>query len=196
MIKISVKEDIELIDDVQLQAALARLPKWRRTQALRFKHHTGKVECAFSYLMLCDLLHEAYGISIQPTFVIGEHGKPYLKEFPQIHFNISHCRNGIAVAICDHPIGIDIERIGRDNEALARHVLNEAEYQQMQTSPNPSIAFAELWTRKEAVFKLLATGITDDIRNLLTSHPTLHITTKVNKQKGYVLSIASSTRWD
>lgn len=191
MIRTSVKEDIERIDDIQLQTALTRLPAWRRTQALRFKHHIGKVECAFSYLMLCDLLHEAYGISIQPTFIIGEHGKPALKEFPHLHFNMSHCHAGIAVSVSDHPVGIDIERIGRDNDILARRVLNEAEYQQMQTSPTPSITFTELWTQKEAVFKLLATGITDDIRNLLSSHPDISITTHTNLSKGYSLSIAS-----
>ena len=190
MYHIAIKEDINLISEQELSEALAKLPEWRREKALRFKYPSGKAECACSYLMLCNLLQEKYGITAQPHFNIGEHGKPTLLEYPDIHFNISHCKAAIAVAVSNHPIGIDVECIGRGNEMLANHVLNDDELHKMKSAADPKAAFTRLWTQKEALFKLLATGITDDIKELLRRHPDVCITTQTNTEKGYALSIA------
>jgi 4'-phosphopantetheinyl transferase len=190
----AVKEDIQHISNEELSKALSLLPEWRREKALRFKFTLGQVECAFSYLMLCDLLREEYGINSQPHFLIGEHGKPTLQEHPEIHFNISHCKNAIAVAVSTEPIGIDVECIGRGNESLMNYVLNEGEIQQVKTADNPLVAFTQYWTKKEALFKLLATGITDDIKGLLSQHPNVNIDTQTNTEKGYVLSIAQHSK--
>ena len=51
----AVKEDIQHISNEELSKVLSLLPEWRREKALRFKFTLGQVECAFSYLMLCDL---------------------------------------------------------------------------------------------------------------------------------------------
>ncbi len=194
MYQIAINDNLSLITPEKLSQAIAALPEWRRERTLRFKHQTGQVECAYSYHMLCQLLREHHGITLQPHFLIGEHGKPTLLEYPHIHFNISHCRRAIAVAISDQPIGIDVEVIGRENDSLAHHVLNARELHQMQSSPNPSALFAQLWTQKEALFKLLSTGITDDIPNLLTHHSDIHFETQINSDKQYALSIAQHSR--
>ena len=190
----AIKEDIQHISNEELSRALSLLPDWRREKALRFKYSLGQVECAFSYLMLCDLLREEYGINSQPHFLIGEHGKPTLQEHPEIHFNISHCKNAIAVAVSTEPIGIDVESIGRGNESLMNYVLNEEEIRQVKTADAPPVAFIQLWTKKEALFKLLATGITDDIKGLLARHPDISIDTQTNTEKGYALSIAQYSK--
>jgi len=187
-----VRDDISEFSPRHLEEALAMLPDWRRQQALRFKFVQGQAECALSYLLLCDGLRREYGISQQPHFLIGEHGKPSLLEFPDIHFNISHCRAGIAVAIARRPVGIDIECIGRGNDVLARHVLSAEEYALMQQSPDPKAEFARLWTRKEALVKLTGRGLTDDLRQLLSLpiYNNVEITTRLNLEKGYALSLA------
>lgn len=187
-----IREDIQHISQQQLQAALAQLPDWRREQALRFKHSLGQTECAFSYLLLCEGLQRDFGITSQPHFLIGEHGKPTLQEYPDIHFNISHCKAGIAVAIDHRPIGVDIECVGRGNDSLARHVLNDEEYMRVQHASDPGVEFTKLWTRKEALVKLTGLGITDDLRQLLTLpiYNNVEFTTRVNAEKGYALSLA------
>jgi len=187
---LAIREELEHISTAELDAALSQLPEWRRTCAQKFKFVRGQAECAFSYLMLCQLLHTYYNIIEQPSFIIGEHGKPSLAEYPNIHFNISHCKEAIAVAVSDAPIGIDVECIGRGSDSLARHVLNDEEYQQMKSSADPAVAFARFWTQKEALYKLIGTGITDDIRGLLTAHPDARIDTRVHEK--YVLSIAEA----
>ena len=187
---IYVRTDIQTIDEAELQQALSQLPDWRREQALRFRHRQGQIECAFSYLMLCEGLRKEYGITLQPHFLIGEHGKPALLEYSHIHFNMSHCKAGIAVALSDAPIGIDIERIGRMNDSLARHVLNATEYEQVMAAPNPEQEFTKFWTMKEAVAKLTGQGITDDLKQLLFKYNNVEIQTEIRPEHGFVLSVA------
>ena len=169
--RLFIDESITSISGESLSAAIDRLPPWRREQAMRFKHEQGRKECALSYLLLCRALHEVYGIEEQPMFKIGEHGKPSLLfDSPHpadIHFNISHCKTAIACAISDTPVGVDIERTGRFKESLARHVLNEAEYNDVVTSADPDLRFTEYWTMKEALVKLTGQGLQSDVRNIL-----------------------------
>lgn len=167
------------------------LPDWRREQALRFKFEQGQWECAASYLLLCDMLRDNYGVDIQPHFCIGKHGKPTLQEFPHIHFNMSHCKKAVAVAVSDCPVGIDVECTGRMNDSLARHVLSDDEYARVMASANPDLEFTRLWTRKEALVKLTGDGITDDLKNLLYIYNNVEIETTT--YDGFVLSVAGST---
>ena len=185
-----IKEDLSQVSTQSLQEALRRLPDWRRSQALRFKHTLGQAECAFSYLLLCELLQREYGIDGQPHFVVGPHGKPALLEYPHVHFNMSHCKAGIVVAVSDHPVGVDIEQVGRGNDALARYAFNEDEYARFVGSDAPSIEFTRLWTQKEAVAKLTGRGIDDNVKQILSSCNNVEIKTWVNKEKGYAVSIA------
>lgn len=205
--KVLVRTDISQLSEHELQQAINALPEWRRELALKFKFPLGKAECACSYLLLCQALREEYDITIHPHFEIGEHGKPSLREFPQIHFNMSHCRSGIAVAVSDKPVGIDIECLGRLinkngdlNMSLAEYVLSQEELAQVVAAkPSPELqdqkaasdlVFTKFWTQKEALVKLIGTGIEDDLKQILSLHPEVSIDTSVSLEQGYALSIA------
>ncbi len=195
--KIFVREDLASISSEELEAAIAALPEWRRQKALRFKHEQGRKECACSYLLLCQALREVYGITEQPSFTIGEHGKPELffnsqlsTLNSQLFFNLSHCKNAIACAVSSQPIGIDVECIGRYSESLARHVLSPEEFAQVSSAPDPQIPFTRLWTQKEAIVKLTGRGIDDDLPNLLSKYNNVSLHTEEHPDKGYVLTVA------
>ena len=189
-----IKDDLDAITPEELEEAIAALPEWRREKTLRFKHEQGRKECAFSYLLLCQALREVYGITEQPQFSIGEHGKPSLVlETSGIHFNLSHCKSAIACVVAPFAVGVDIERIGRYDEALARHVLNDQEFAAVQQASDPQLAFTRYWTRKEAVVKLTGRGIDDDLKNLLLQYKDVALRTEEYPDKGYVLTVASYT---
>lgn len=98
----------------------------------------------------------------------GEHGKPYLKRFPQICFNISHS-NGIAVcAISQSEVGIDVERIGTFRSAVARRVLTEKEIEFLETLAEHERGemFYRFWTLKESYLKLDGSGLARDPREI------------------------------
>ena len=93
----------------------------RREQALRYKHTFGQFCCLKSWLMLQDLVEIPKYRDID--FRYNEHGKPYWENGP--YFSISHCKQGIAVAVDDQPIGIDIEAIRHADEDLIARTMNE-----------------------------------------------------------------------
>ena len=66
----------EHIMDFDLDAALQQVSEQRREQALRFKFERGQRTCVLAYLLLKKALHEEFGITGNPVFEYGEHGKP------------------------------------------------------------------------------------------------------------------------
>lgn len=189
--RLFIKENLDAITAEELEEAIAALPDWRREKALRFKHEQGRKECAFSYHLLCQALKEVYGITQQPQFSIGEHGKPSLAFDSSPHFNLSHCKAAIACVVSDQEVGLDIECIGRYKEPLARHVLNDQEFAAVQQAPDPQLAFTRYWTQKEAIVKLTGRGIDDDLKNLLLKYKDVSLCTEEHLDKGYVLTVAS-----
>ena len=191
--KVYIEDNIETIDEEAVARLIDKLPEWRKEVALRFKHVAGRRESAMAYDLLCRALSEQYAISTQPHFLIGEHGKPTLAEHPHIHFSLSHCRTAILCAIADSPIGADIERCRPIKDTLLRHTMNEEEIGQIINSHNPELAFAKLWTAKEAVVKLSGRGLQGNIPDILNNmeEKNIFIQSIINKEKDYAYSIAT-----
>lgn len=139
----------------------------RREQALRYTHIFGQFCCLKSYELLTQLLVKWGGDNVDkmPEFVYNEHGAPYLAVGP--YFSISHCKQGIAVAVSETPIGIDIEMIRPLNEGLVRKTMNDVEQTHIFSSSHPETEFIRLWTQKEAYVKMQGTGIISDMHDIL-----------------------------
>ena len=191
MLHLYLEDNLLQYTAAQIENIIATFPPQRREVAMRYKFEQGRKESALAYQLLCQGLKEHYGIDKMPSFSIGEHGKPTLTEHAEIHFNFSHCKNAVLCAISEAPVGVDVERIGRYREELARHCMSEKEMQEIQTSDNREVTFTRLWTQKEALVKLQGTGITDNLKNILTETENVHIETTVNEEKGYVYSVAT-----
>ncbi len=155
------------IGGFDLQAALADISDQRRQQALRFRHEQGQRLCVLAYRLLQQGLRQEYGIVEPPVFDYGPHGKPYIVGHPEIHFNLSHCREAALCVVSDRPVGADVESIRSYSPLLLRHTMNEAEIQQIESSVQPARAFIRLWTMKEAVLKLSGRGLTDNMPDVL-----------------------------
>lgn len=192
--KLYVLDNLSEYTEQDLQRDLKLLPAWRREKALAYKHHIGQRDCTLSYLLLCRALKEEFGINLQPTFLIGEHGKPSLKELPQLHFNLSHCSKAIVCVVSEDPVGIDVENIERKiSPALVKHTMNPEEREIIAQDP---VQFFCLWTQKEAVVKLLGTGLQDHLHEILATKniPDITLHTQEHREKGYVISIATKQK--
>ena len=183
---IYLNDDIEHFD---WQAALPLLSDQRRAQCLKFRHEQGRRTCAAAYLLLCEGLRREYGISQPPVFEYGEHGKPAIVGHPEIHFNMSHCREAAICVLSDKPVGVDIESIGRYKESLARYTMNDAEMELIERAERREVAFVRLWTLKEAVLKLSGDGIRNDMKHVLEGLK--NEKTVINEKKGYIYSVIS-----
>lgn len=113
-------------------------------------------------------LSDLYGITM-PAAVLdihiakGAHGKPFLPDFPNVHFNISHCKDLVVCAFSDAPVGIDAESIRSFRENTLRKVLTPSEQEFMHNPPLSSWEQQELffrfWTLKESRIKQSGTGM-------------------------------------
>jgi 4'-phosphopantetheinyl transferase len=92
-------------------------------------------------------------------FLRKKNGKPYLSGYPSFCFNISHTRNAVAVAFSDSEIGVDIEKIADYDKQIAARNFIGFEQNYINNSDNPTVAFYEIWTKKEAYIKLSGEGL-------------------------------------
>ena len=186
-----ILDDMAQCTEQEVVRLLGVVSEQRRAQALAYKHLHGQYCCLKSYEMLMHLLHATpYACHTPPTFLYNEHGQPRIEGGPC--FSISHCKNAIAVAISHSPIGIDIEHLRTAKPELVARTMNQREQERIWQSETPDWAFTELWTQKEAVLKMLGTGITslDGIKNTLVALDNIELQTKVHIDKQYAYSIA------
>ena len=154
--------------ELDWEQSLFRVSPQRREQALRYVKDSDRRLSLAAYLLLLQALEEEYGISDPVDFGFGPHGKPFLKDYPHIHFNLSHCPGTALCVVSDAPVGCDIESVPPVlDEELCRWVCSDQELAQIRQSAHPALAFTRLWTRKEAFLKFTGEGLTDHLKKLL-----------------------------
>lgn len=181
-------DDMEQCTAAEVARLLPLVSDQRRAQALRYQHVFGQYCCLKSYEMLCELLREWGGEDRCPIFTYNAYGAPAIDGGP--YFSISHCKAGIAVAVDSQPIGIDIEAVRPLKEGLMHKTMNASEQASILSSDVPDWAFTRLWTKKEAVLKMQATGIISDLHEVLSAAPDTRFTSLDNANRHYVLTIA------
>ena len=187
-------DDMTQCSEQEVARLLPLVSAQRREQALGYKHTFGQYCCLQSYKMLCELLAEwsrvhQLPINQQPIFLYNDYGAPYIEGGP--HFSISHCKRGIAVAVSENPIGIDIESIRTFSPDLMRKTMNEDEQLRITSSAIPEVEFIRLWTQKEALLKLQGTGIISDLHHVLTHAQDVSWTEISPLDKGYICTITN-----
>ena len=158
--------------EFDLESALPLLDPSRREEALRYRSRSLQVQCSAAWLLLKRAIKEVFDINEMPAIVTGEHGKPYFIDFPDIHFNLSHCREAVACAVSNRPVGIDIESVRTPlNQSVARYVLTDDELEAVNNAAIPELEFIRYWTLKESIVKLTGKGIADDVKTVLKHYP-------------------------
>lgn len=120
----------------------------RRGRAEKIKPEEDRLHSIVAGLLLRHVL----GITTDEELVIGEVGKPALAgEGPQ--FNLAHGGNYAVLAVCDHPVGVDVEPIGDEPPiVIPRRYLLPDEIAWLEEDLTP-LRYAELWTRLESALK-------------------------------------------
>lgn len=115
-------------------------------------------------LLRLALIREGISIEVplenndSQIFYYGPSGKPFLRERPDIHFNISHTKGLVVCAIGTHVVGVDAEQI-RPYPGSVLRKMTEKERFYIQHATNADEAFMRVWTMKEAVIKWTGEGL-------------------------------------
>ena len=126
---------MEQVSPQEVEQMLALVSQQRREQALRYKHTLGRFCCLKSWLMLRDLLDEGMK-ELMDEWEYNEHGKPSFHLSPltsHLYFSLSHCKQGIAVAVSDQPVGIDIDGGEKNRQMQGRLLLGARGGRKMET---------------------------------------------------------------
>ncbi|WP_367567468.1 4'-phosphopantetheinyl transferase superfamily protein [Lacrimispora sp.] len=147
--------------------------------------------------LLYQGLKEVYGIAPEPenqvVILKGEHGKPYLKDFPHIHYNISHTEGLAACGLGESSLGIDVERIRPFPDRVAERVFSSAEKRRMKELPQEErdSYFFRIWTLKESYVKALGCGITVPLADISAGADPNAFFHQEMLEGGYVLSVCT-----
>lgn len=138
------------------------LSEYRRQKAARFQREGDRIRCLCAGVAL-DYALQTIGLREKTVAVaFGEHGKPYLVEYPEWHFNLSHSGEWSVCALSDTPIGVDVEEYRPQNYlALAERFFSPAEQVQLQKCQETErqTLFFRLWTQKESLLKVAGIGL-------------------------------------
>ncbi len=187
---VEIFTDVESITSEQLELLILKLPAWRKDKVLSYKREIDRKLSSIAYILLSNILKREYNIDLIQQWSYNENGKPYLKEYPNIHFNISHSPSGVVCAVNNNPIGVDIESIRNFDLSVAKYISNAQELEHILNSTNSPLEFIKLWTKKESYLKLIGTGLDDNLKNILSSadnNVIFHIT--IAEDKSYVVTI-------
>lgn len=108
---------------------------------------------------LAHALARDWGVAPLPEIARTDKGKPFFPSFPGLHFNISHSKSLLLLAVSRRPVGVDIEDIRPRRDSLPGYALSPAEHDQYQALGGDWPAFYTLWTKKEAWCKYTGRGL-------------------------------------
>ncbi|KAM3096704.1 4'-phosphopantetheinyl transferase family protein [Phormidesmis sp. 146-12] len=153
----------DLDDSQQLEDWLKLLSsdEHDRADRFRFAQHRSRFIAGRGILRsLLSLYLQTDPKSLQFTY--GQQGKPTLIDH-HLHFNLAHSQGLALYAICDRPVGIDLEqiRIVSDLQSLTQRFFCVNEHHSISALPpqQQPTAFFRHWTCKEAYLKATGEGL-------------------------------------
>lgn len=178
---IYVCDDFSLVFDFDALSKNATIE--RISKSNEYKNYIDKGLCLLSFNLLQYAFQKEFGFTIRKEefFTYGKLGKPYLKNRKDIFFSISHCKNGVAVAVSKNEVGIDIIDFREVSSVLKEKMLNDCEKEIVK---NDELEFFRIWSLKEAFAKLQGKSILQN----LTKKDNLSNTSISYKDKKYYLS--------
>lgn len=169
--------DIHDLTEEEYDAAYASLSPSRKDHIDCFRHKGARRQSLAGEILLHRLLRQ---LGIDTAIERLASGQPVLADRSRF-VSIAHCDDYVVCAVNETPVGIDIERIKPVKKGMAERVCTPEELQYVQGDES---RFFEVWTAKEAWFKMKGTGITD-----FQAVNTLTLPRKVFRQGNYLIQI-------
>ena len=150
---------------------------------LKARDKTKKAVSKCAYDFLFSLAQKWLNINTKPRLTCESNGKPFFEDYPDFHFNISHCEDLIAVAVSKTPVGVDIETLRDVNLDIAGRFFAKKETRFIKTSRD----FLYVWTRKEALLKRTGEGL----NGIHDADVLENVEIKTVEENGFILSVCS-----
>lgn len=114
-------------------------------------------------LLIRSLICQKYKINNEEIrFKYNEYGKPFVENFSDFHFNLSHSREWVVCTTANFNVGIDIEKVSEiEALKLAKEFFSADEFYDISNmnSDEQINYFYDLWTLKESYIKTIGKGL-------------------------------------
>ncbi|QOR34870.1 4'-phosphopantetheinyl transferase superfamily protein [Clostridium sp. 'deep sea'] len=140
---------------------LSFLPQEKQQKINKFRFYKDALRSLVAEHLVRYSLKKQYHLNYQKSFAKNEYGKPYLTEYPHIHFNVSHAGNWVVSAISNNSVGIDVEEIKPVDFEIAKRFFAKEEYLTLlNTKESEQLEyFFKIWTLKESYIKAIGKGL-------------------------------------
>jgi len=152
------------IEENQIQSFLYILPREEKRRLLRIKNKITLYQSLLGKILIRYVLIKKYNYTLNNINIrLSEFGKPYLADKNNVHFNIAHSHNKVAVIFDNiHMVGIDIEKKVSIDLSNIDGVFCEFERNVFEgKNVNERLEyFYDIWTLKESYLKNIGQGLT------------------------------------
>ncbi|NLG03129.1 MAG: 4'-phosphopantetheinyl transferase superfamily protein [Clostridia bacterium] len=150
------------INDIEIDLTHISNERLERVDKLHFEEDRKRSLCA--EFLLNHILHMMdESIRFPLNLGILKDGKPYLPDYPQYHFNLSHSGAYAVCAVDLLPVGVDIEVIRPISDQIARRFFTRKEYLDIhkcsESEEGRLDLFYQYWVLKESFMKTLGLGM-------------------------------------
>lgn len=131
----------------------------RRDMINQISNPKQKALSAGASLILTSALAE-FGINASmENIAYNQHGKPYLKDHPDVHFSLSHSVNIAMCAVSDTTVGCDVQYVKNITARVAKRFFTPNEQSKIANATDAQDEFTRIWVLKESYVKYLGLGI-------------------------------------
>ena len=101
----------------------------RREKVAKLKNKKAAYVSMTAGLLLQEVVEREFGLKPEDILIgRGENGKPYLKEYPEYQYNISHSGDMVMMAYSRQELGVDIEELRVKDTKVAKRCFGSDEY--------------------------------------------------------------------
>lgn len=162
---------ISNIDKKKLNNLCLLISDENKYKIQKFINEKDKMRTLIGEILIRTIIIEHLGVSNKNIeFKKNLYGKPYVEDYPNIHFNISHSGEYVLCAFDNKPIGVDIEEIKDiEFEDIIKSFFAEQEiYYIINGEKNTQInRFYDIWTLKESYIKCLGQGLSIPLKSFV-----------------------------
>ncbi len=162
---------VEILDisNEKLNELCLLIDSEKRCKVEKFLNKKDKIRTLIGEILIRIIIMENLNISNKNIrFNKNQYGKPYLKDYPNFNFNISHSGEYVLCAIDDKPIGVDVEEvkpIACEEIAKSFFTAKEFNYIVNQDLKFQLDRFYEIWTLKESYIKCCGQGLSIPLKS-------------------------------
>lgn len=151
--------DIRTLDTDTMAHTVGMMDEERRRRVNDIAGEDDRRRTVAGELLACRLLAQRLGCGEgEVPLRWDEMGKPTV-DAVGVYVSVSHSGPYAVCAIADVPVGVDVEVVRSADEKFMRRVCSEAEMAYIRVGDDGDCArFWEIWTAKEALFKLTGKG--------------------------------------